>query len=116
MGDEVGRRVKNGRELLDFVNRLGLSDRDDVKVERVGKERLAGDLLDLRRHGCREEEGLAILGEPRNNVLEVATETHVEDGVSLVEDELMKEESADGEERAAREQGSHAQSQDSSWR
>jgi hypothetical protein len=47
--------------------------------------RLVGQLLDLVREGGREEQGLLLGGQQREDLLDVADEAHVEHAVGLVQ-------------------------------
>ena len=79
-GEVLRYMCMNGRRVaLDAVDNLMLLVHE-----------VAGDLLDIPGHGSRVKEGLAVLG--RRQVLadsiEVVAEADLEDGVSLVENEL----------------------------
>ena len=50
----------------------------------IGQE-LVGQLLDRRRHGRREEQGLALLGQLGADFLDIGDEAHVEHPVGLVD-------------------------------
>lgn len=76
--------------LLESVGCGGFGVVVDVDVEWAGLEGDAGEVFDLSGLGCREEEGLArFLGENLDNLLHFILETHLQDAVSLIEDEHL---------------------------
>ena len=72
--------------------RIVIRDRVDKKMVLV--QSLTGDLLDAAGDCCREQEGLSLgcFGEVARNGVDIIAETHVEECISLVEDELTASE------------------------
>ena len=52
-------------------------------------QELLGELLNLRRHGCREEQRLARGRQKLADALDIGDEAHVEHAVRLVDDEVI---------------------------
>ncbi len=70
----------------------GVGDRrcgaGDLDLDRIVQE-LAGDALDLRRHGGGEEQGLARERDQLADALDVGDEAHVEHAVGFVDDQEL---------------------------
>ena len=69
-------------DALDSGRRRSYGDLQRVLVEQV-----VGQLLDVRRHGGREEQVLTLLGQVANDTTDRIDEAHVEHLVGFVEDE-----------------------------
>ena len=81
------RLVDHDHALVDAVG--GLGDRSDRDFGRVG-EIAVGKLLDRPRHGGREEQGLPLGRDQRDDPLQRMDEAEVEHLVGLVEDEDLE--------------------------
>ena len=86
--DELRVVLENGDVLIDSSDGLVGSFGDDVEVEGGGFEGLLSDFLDRGGDGGGEEEGLSRGRELGNDVGEITLETHVQNGICLVENEL----------------------------
>ena len=80
----LGRLLSQDDALRDAVNGRGLRRHGDAL--RVCQHRV-GQLGDLARHCGREEQGLPLLAQHRDNLPDVVDEAHVEHAVGFVEDE-----------------------------
>lgn len=74
-GDETLRHGRGGRSRLCDFDTLWILQES------------IGELLDLRRHGCREEQRLASERDHLGDAFDIGDETHVEHAVGLVDDE-----------------------------
>ena len=72
-----------------------MAGRRDRDLHRV-VQHLVGEPRDLRRHGRREEQRLALLRQQRDDLPDVADEAHVEHAVGLVEDQDLDLVETDG--------------------
>jgi hypothetical protein len=73
--------------LLDAVD--GDHFRGHLDLRRVDQN-FACQLFDLARHGGREQHGVALARQHRNDFTDIADEAHIEHAVALVEDERLR--------------------------
>ena len=75
--------VANVSSLDNLFGRLGYSQ---LYLYRIGED-VMSQLLDFRRHGSREHDGLAFFRQILHNLHDVIVETHVEHAVGFVQNE-----------------------------
>lgn len=91
MGKLLSSRRENSLVLGDVKVDVGFVGGYTVNDAMRRVERFPSDSLDSRRHGGREKERLALLGEVGDDEVEVVGETHLEQSIGFVEHKLTRQ-------------------------